>query len=178
MIKSELAKKIYAAAYLTGDFLLRSGQRSTEYFDKFMFNSDPKILAEIAEGMSELIPQETDVIAGLEMGAIPVVTALSIETGRKCAFVRKTAKEYGTCKLAEGMAIDGKKVCVIEDVVTTGGQQLASVKELRARGAEIDTVLCVILRNEAAHEAFTAEGLTLVPLFTMDYIKKETAKLS
>lgn len=176
MTKSELAKKIYGAAYLTGDFLLRSGQRSNEYFDKYMFNSDPKILSEIAKLMKGLIPDGTELLAGLELGAVPVATALSLETGVECVFVRKKAKEYGTCKLAEGPDVAGKKVLVIEDVVTTGGQQIESARELRQRGAKVDTVLCVILRNPDAVKAFETENLTLIPAFTMEYIKEQTSK--
>jgi len=177
MTKSELAVKIYGAAHLTGDFLLRSGQRSNEYFDKFMINADPALLAEVAALMEGLIPGETEVLAGLELGAIPVATALSITTGVKCAFIRKKAKEYGTCKLAEGTDVSGKRVCVIEDVVTTGGQQIESVRELRKLGAKVDTVLCVILRNEDARKAFEAEGLKLVPAFTMEYIKEQAGSI-
>jgi len=172
MEKKKLAKKIYKAAHLTGEFTLRSGQISNEYFDKFLFNADPVLLEAIAEKMAGLIPAETEVLAGLELGAIPAATLLSQQTGLKCAFVRKKAKEYGTMKLAEGADVRGKNVCVIEDVVTTGGQQIESARELRKLGAKVDTVLCVILRNEAAREAFAVEGLTLKPLFTMEYIKK------
>lgn len=117
------------------------------------------------------IPQDTEVLAGLEMGGIPVVTALSIVSGVKAAFVRKKAKEYGTCKLAEGADVNGKKVCIVEDVVTTGGQIIESVKELRNRGAIIDTVLCVIQRSQEATKILEAEGLHLKPAFTMEYIK-------
>ena len=173
MNKSETAKKIYGAAHITGEFTLRSGQVSNEYFDKYLFESQPELLKEIAEEMAALIPAGTEVIAGLEMGGIPVVTALSMKSGMKAAYVRKNAKEYGTCKLAEGADINGKNVCVIEDVVTTGGQIIESVKELRKRGAKVDTVLCVILRDERALAILAAEGLELKPAFTMEYIKAQ-----
>lgn len=172
MTKEEIAVKIYEKAHITGEFLLRSGQTSNEYFDKYLFEAEPELLLAIANEMKPLIPDGTEVIAGLEMGGIPVVTALSFVSGKKAAFVRKKAKQYGTCRLAEGADIKGKKVCVIEDVVTTGGQIIESVKELRERGAEIDTVLCVILRNEKAHEILGEAGLKLVPAFTMEFIKK------
>jgi len=89
------------------------------------------------------------------------------------AFVRKKAKEYGTCKLAEGADVKGKKVCIIEDVVTTGGAIIDGVRELRARGAIVDTVICVILRNEKAHEILGEHDLKLIPAFTMEYIKEQ-----
>jgi len=152
---------------------LRSGQVSHEYFDKYLFEADPDLLMAIAETIKPLIPPETEVLAGLEMGGIPVVTALSISSGMKTAFVRKKAKEYGTCKLAEGSNIDGKRVCIVEDVVTTGGQIIESAKELRARGAIVDTVLCVILRDAKAVKLLADANLTLLPAFTIDYIKEQ-----
>ncbi len=172
-MKNELALRIYEAAHLIGEFYLRSGMVSSEYFDKYLFESDSKLLIEIAREMEKLIPDETEVIAGLEMGGIPLVTALSILTNKKAVYVRKKAKEYGTCKIAEGVSIAGKKVCVIEDIVTTGGQIVKSVDELRKRGADIDTVLCVIQRNEEASETLRKKRLELKPLFTMKYIESQ-----
>jgi len=174
MDKKEIGKWIYNVAHITGEFKLRSGQISNEYFDKYLFEAEPELLIEIVKIMKSLIPLGTEIIAGLEMGGIPVVTALSIESGVKSAFVRKKAKEYGTCKLAEGTDIKNKKVCIIEDVVTTGGQIIESVRELRERGAKVDTVLCVILRDEKAIEILANEGLRIIPAFTMDYIKEQT----
>lgn len=173
MDKKEVAKRIYNVSHITGEFKLRSGQISNEYFDKYLFEAEPDLLVEIAKLMKPLIPSGTEIIAGLEMGGIPVVTALSIESGLKSAFVRKKAKEYGTCKLAEGIDVNNKNVCVIEDVVTTGGQIIESVKELRQRGARIDTVLCVILRDERAIKILADEGLKIIPAFTMEYIKEQ-----
>ena len=100
--------------------------------------------------MKGLIPEDAEIIAGLEMGGIPVVTALSIVSNKEAVFVRKHAKEYGTCKLAEGPNIAGKKVCIVEDVVTTGGQIILSAHELRKQGAIVENVICVIQRNDEA----------------------------
>jgi len=172
MDRGEVARKIYESAHITGEFTLRSGQVSNEYFDKYLFEAQPELLCDIAREMAALIPENTQALAGLEMGGIPVATVLSVQTGLPCAFVRKKAKEYGTCKLAEGADINGKRVCVIEDVVTTGGQIIESVKELRSRGAVIDTVICVILRNSNAVDILKNEGLTLKAAFTMEYLKE------
>lgn len=171
MGKEQVAKDIYAAAHLTGRFLLRSGQISNEYFDKFLFEADPKLLGDVAKEMAPLIPPGTQVLAGLEMGGIPVATALALESGIPAAFVRKRAKEYGTCKLAEGADISGKRVCIVEDIVTTGGQILESATQLRQRGAIVENVLCVILRNAEAVDILEAGSLNLTFAFTMDYIK-------
>jgi len=166
MTKKELSQKIYDIAHLTGQFKLRSGQTSTEYFDKYRFEAEPVLLKEIARQMAPLIPVGTELLAGLEMGGIPIATALSLETGLPCVFVRKQAKDYGTCQLAEGREIKNKKVCVIEDVVTTGGQVVISTQDLRNLGAVISDVLCVIHRGPVFPEPkLTEVGLKLTPLF-------------
>ena len=172
MDRTELAKSIYDASHLTGRFLLRSGQYSSEYFDKYLFEAAPALLREIARHMEALIPAGSEVLAGLEMGGIPVATALSLNTGLRACFVRKKAKEYGTCKLAEGAAVEGKMLCIVEDVVTTGGAILDAVRELRKAGADVEHVICVIERDRKGRENLKAEGLELIPLFTMEELKE------
>jgi orotate phosphoribosyltransferase len=116
--------------------------------------------------MAPLIPAGTEILAGLEMGGIPIATALSLETGIPVAFIRKEAKEYGTCQFAEGLSLKGKHVCIIEDVVTTGGQVVLSTADIRSLGAKVDQVLCVIHRGPQFPEPkLTEVGLTLTPLF-------------
>jgi orotate phosphoribosyltransferase len=159
--RADLARRIHTAAHLTGTFTLRSGRVSTEYFDKYQFESDPVLLADIAEAMAELVPPGTEVLAGLELGGVPVVTALARVTGLPAAFVRKKAKEYGTARFAEGASVDGRRVLVVEDVVTSGGQVVLSTADLRGIGAEITDVVCVIDRSEGGSEALAAEGLRL-----------------
>ena len=166
MTHQELANRIYEVSHLKGDFLLRSGQRSMEYFEKYRFESDPRILKEIAEQMKPLVPAGTEVLAALEMGGIPIGTALSLATGIPCVFVRKTAKEYGTCQFAEGLEIQNKKICIVEDVITSGGQVLLSSADLKNLGANIEHVMCVIQRGGEAAEAKLKEaGLQLHSLF-------------
>lgn len=170
MKKTELAQKIYEVAHITGEFKLRSGQTSHEYFDKYRFEARPELLKEIAEQMKPMIPPGTQALAGLEMGGIPIATALSLATGIPCVFVRKEAKEYGTCQFAEGLDPKGLKLCVIEDVITTGGQVVISTNDLRSMGAEVKDVLCVIHRG-GGEENLKAAGLELKPLFTMQDLK-------
>ena len=107
-----------------------------------------------------------DALAGLETGGIPVAVLLAQHTGLPSLFVRKKAKDYGTCKLAEGGELKGRKIIIVEDVVTSGGQVLLSAKDLRALGAEIIGVVCVIDREQGGREALAKEGLELRPLFT------------
>jgi orotate phosphoribosyltransferase len=171
MDRAVLAKKIYQASYLTGRFILRSGQVSQEYFDKYRFESDPYILREIAKQMLPLILPGTQVLAGLELGGVPLATALSLESGLPVVFVRKQAKSYGTCQLAEGLGdLNGKKLLLIEDVITTGGQVIQSANELRKLGANILGVLCVILRGTG--DELQAQDLSLQSLFTMSELKQ------
>jgi orotate phosphoribosyltransferase len=172
MNRNELANEIYVASHISGFFKLRSGKFSREYFDKYLFESDPRLLKEIAKNMSKLIPTNTDMLAGLEMGGIPVATALSLLSGIPVIFVRKKAKEYGTGKLAEGIEVGNKEVCIIEDVVTTGGQILLSNADLKQLGAKTKTVLCVIERGNRCRDFLKKEGLELLPLFTMDELEK------
>ncbi len=172
MNREELAIKIFDTAHLTGEFLLRSGKISNEYFDKYRFESDPKLLDAIGDHLMKLIPEGTEVLAGLEMGGIPLATVLSLKTGIPAVFVRKEAKKYGTCKVAEGLDFSGKKVCIVEDVVTTGGQIILSAKDIRDNGAEASSVLCVIVREEKAFANLAEAGLDLLPLFSMAEIKE------
>ena len=161
-----LADTINAVSRLTGTFTLRSGQIATEYFDKYRFEAQPDLLAQIAAALAPMVPEGTEVLAGLEMGGIPIATALSLHTGIPAAFVRKRAKEYGTARLAEGADIEGKVVTVVEDVITTGGQVVISTNDLRERGAIVQHVLCVIDRSPDGGAALTAEGLTMHALLT------------
>lgn len=170
MNRQELSRGIFESSYLRGSFKLRSGQTSSEYFDKYRFESDPKLLKAIAEQMAPLVPKGTEILAGLEMGGIPVATALSLVTGLPTLFVRKKAKDYGTCQFAEGRDYKGKKLLIIEDVVTTGGQVLLSTEDLRKSGAIVEDVLCVIHRGTG--NPLAQAKLNLHPLFTMEELKR------
>jgi len=112
-----------------------------------------------------LIPAGTDVLAGLELGGIPVATVLSLVTGLPASFVRKQAKAYGTAKLAEGGDIAGRRVLIVEDVITTGGQVILSTQQLREGGATVEHVLCVIDRTGGDHLALNDAGLAVHALF-------------
>src|SRR5690242_18159413 len=167
MDRPELAARIFAAAHLTGTFTLRSGVVSNEYFDKYRFESDPILLRAIAEALAPLVPEGTDALAGLELGGVPLATALSQVTGLPACFVRKEAKTYGTCQLAEGVDVDGARLTVVEDVVTSGGQVVISCGDLRDRGAVVEHALCVIDRESGGVAALANLGVELRPLFTM-----------
>lgn len=167
---SELGKALVDRCALKGDFLLRSGTRSARYFDKYQFEADPGLLAEVSRQLAPLVPVHTEVLAGLETGGIPLAVALGQRTQHPLVFVRKEAKEYGTARLAEGAEIAGRRLLVIEDVVTTGGQIARSVVELRKLGAVVDEALCVIDRSGGPVPELDRVGVTLTSLFAAEVI--------
>ena len=162
-----IAQRIAAASKLTGEFVLRSGEVSNTYFDKYLFESDPVLLGTLAERLAALVPPDTDIVAGLEMGGIPVVTALSQVTGIPAAFIRKAPKGYGTQKYAEGPRLTGKNVVLVEDVVSSGGAILNSLAMLNADGIMPTLALYVIDRESGGRAALQRRGVELKPLFTM-----------
>jgi len=166
MPRAELGERLRTAARLEGHFTLRSGRAASTYFDKYRFEADPVLLAAVAAHLVPFVPADTEVLAGLELGGVPVATALSLATGVPAAFVRKQAKEYGTARLAEGADIDGRRVVVVEDVVTSGGQVVRSTAALRAIGADIAVALSVVDRGQGGPEVLAADGLELRALFT------------
>ena len=166
MDKVRLFEEIQKVSLLEGHFLLRSGQHSTEYFNKYLFESSPVLLKAIVKHLKTLIPPDAEILAGLEMGGIPLAVALSLSTELPVVFVRKKAKEYGTRKITEGCSIQNKKVCIVEDVITTGGQVMKSAQSMREEGALIENVICVIHRGgNDSLEKLQEANLKLHPLF-------------
>lgn len=170
MNRALLADAIVARSHLTGQFLLRSGQTSTEYFDKYLFESDPALLRAICEHLAEQLPEGVEVLAGLELGGVPLATVLGQITGLPVYFVRKEQKKYGTCRLAEGGELEGRRLLVVEAVVSSGGQIVLSVADLRRLGAVVDAAVCVIDREMGGPQALDGEGVALISLFTMSQL--------
>ncbi|MFC8599876.1 orotate phosphoribosyltransferase [Isoptericola sp. NPDC057191] len=162
----DLARDVDRACRLTGTFTLRSGQMASEYFDKYLFESDPALLARVAAQLMPLVPADTDLLGGLELGGVPLVTVLSSLTGHPALFVRKEAKRYGTAKLAEGPAVAGRRVTLVEDVVTTGGAVRDATLALRAEGAVVETVVCAIDRSPAGTSPLADLGVELRAVLT------------
>ena len=167
MDRIDLASRIYATAHLTGEFTLRSGVVSEHYFDKYRFEADPQLLADIVTAMTKLVPPDVDALAGLELGGVPLVTLLSQQTRLPARFVRKQAKTYGTCQLAEGGDIAGLRVLIVEDVVTSAGAVLDAISELRQLDAHIVGAICVIDREAGGAANLEKVGVSLSPLFRM-----------
>ncbi len=166
MNKLVLASKVQYVSALTGKFLLRSGDTSTQYFDKYRFESPPGLLIEVVLGLKGLLPNSFDKFAGLELGGVPLATVLSLETGKRCLFVRKKAKEYGTCNIIEGGFKSGEEVIIIEDVVTSGGAVLEAIDNLRKADLIVEHVVCVIDRESKGRAAIESKQCSFKALFT------------
>ena len=162
-----LAARVFSTSYLTGSFVLRSGRTADHYFDKYRFESDPVLLDEIVDALAPLVPAGAEGLAGLELGGVPLATMLSAKTGLPAYFVRKEPKKYGTEKVCEGGDIEGRRLLIIEDVVTTGGQIVLSAQDLRSEGAVVQHALCVIDREGGGADVVGSEGIALAALFTM-----------
>jgi orotate phosphoribosyltransferase len=156
-------------AYLEGDFVLRSGRRSQYYLDKYRFETQPDLLSAIAERIAAKVAEvEPDAVrlAGPELGAVPVVTAASLESGLPFVIVRKAAKDYGTAKRLEGSFEPGECVCLVEDVVTSGGAAVDSVEALREAGLQCRNAVCIVDREEGGIDALARLAVRMWPLFT------------
>lgn len=161
-----LATDIDACCRLTGEFTLRSGQVASEYFDKYLFEAQPALLARVADRMVDLVPEDADLLGGLELGGVPLATALSARTGLPALFVRKQAKHYGTAKLAEGPGFTGRRVVLVEDVITTGGAVRDAVRALRDGGALVEVVVCAIDRSPEGSDPLDDVGLEVRAVLT------------
>ena len=147
---SDLAPRIREAALLEGDFVLSSGERSSFYVDKYLFSTEPDLLRDVAAALAEQIPDGVERLAGVELGAVPLVVATSLATGLPYVIVRKSAKEYGSSagENTEGRLNAGESVVLVEDVVTTGTQAVRAAGHLRDAGVEVVSIVAVLDRRE------------------------------
>ena len=166
MDKAELARRIKEVAYLEGDFLLRSGRRSKYYLDKYLFETQPEILAELGKRLGERADADIDRIAGAELGAVSLAAAASMASGKPYVIVRNKKKDYGTSKPIEGLLKKGEAVLLVEDVVTSGGQLLEAAKTLEEAGARVERIVAVIDRGEGGRENIEAAGYSFESILT------------
>jgi orotate phosphoribosyltransferase len=167
MTDAELARRLRERAYLEGDFVLRSGRRSRYYLDKYRFETEPELLGELGRriGDAAIAAGRPDRLAGPELGAVALAASASLASGLPFLIVRKATKEYGTEKLLEGEWEAGEEVCLVEDVVTSGGAAIAAVQALRDAGLECRRAVCVVDREEGGSEALAAAGVAVTALF-------------
>lgn len=166
MTREEVTKRIAEVSLLTGEFTLRSGKKSHYYLDKYLFSTQPDILHALGEMFSEHVTDDVTVLAGAELGGIPLVTATAMASGVPCIFIRNQKKEYGTAKQLEGKLKEGDKVMLVEDVCTTGGQILEAAKVIESLGATVVKIVGTIDREEGARENIEGAGYVFEALFT------------
>lgn len=167
MAKEKLVQLLKeSGAVKFGKFVLSSGISSNYYIDIKQASTNPTILKEIAKEMSKFA-ENYDLVAGLELGAVPLIVALSLETGIPFVIIRKEEKEHGTGKMIEGESVENKKVLLVEDVTTTGASVLKAINVLRKNGAILDKVVSVVDRESGAREKIEREGLKLISLISV-----------
>jgi len=166
--REDLGAALREHAYLEGEFVLRSGRRSNYYLDKYRFETRPELLAALGEHIAATAAEhEPDAVrlAGPELGAVALAAAASMSSGLPFLIVRKGAKEYGTANRLEGAFEPGERVCLVEDVVTSGGAAVEALDALREAGLECRIAVCVLDREEGGADALARRGARLVPLF-------------
>ena len=166
MDRTQLAQRVKEAAYLEGDFTLRSGRKSKYYLDKYLFETQPDILKALGDMFAKYAAESTTLIAGAELGGIALAAAASMAAGKPFVIIRNTKKDYGTKKPYEGRLSDGDSVLLVEDIATTGGQVLEAAKFIKGIGANVERIVCVIDRQEGARENIEEAGFTFDALFT------------
>ncbi len=175
--EAELLALIRARSLRFGKFTLASGRESDLYINLMPTMMDPRGARLCAEAFLARVPAATDYVGGLEMGAVPVISALAALSdleGRpvRTFFVRKSAKDHGTREVVEGLAtgesLAGMRVLVVDDVATTGGSVLKAVEAARSVGAEVTDALVIIDRQEGGAEALAAAGVRLASVFVGD----------
>jgi len=174
--RDDLRRALVEAAYLEGDFVLRSGKRSRYYLDKYRFETRPDLLGPLGERIAAAVREHApDAVrlAAPELGAVALAAAASLASGLPFLIVRKEAKEYGTARRLEGPFEPGERVCVVEDVVTTGGALLESVAALREAGLVVDTAVCVVDREEGGADALARRAVRLRPLYRAGELREE-----
>ena len=175
MNEQELIKMLVERAYLEGDFLLRSGRRSRYYLDKYRFETVPELLEALGERIAAAVKEhEPDAvrIAAPELGAVALAAAGSLASRLPFLIVRKEAKGYGTSNKLEGICESGELVCLVEDVVTSGGAALQAVEAVREAGLVCRTAVCVVDREEGGSDELARHGVRLWPLFRASDLQK------
>ena len=163
-----LADAIRDAALLEGDFVLRSGRRSSYYLDKYRFGTRPDLLRPLGKAIADAVREHEPAavrLAAPELGAVTLATAAALELELPFVIVRNEAKEYGTANRIEGAYEHGDCVCLVEDVVTSGGAAIEAVEALRAAGLRVSNAICVVDREEGGVDELARHAVRLRPLF-------------
>jgi orotate phosphoribosyltransferase len=174
-----LAEALGDAALLEGDFVLRSGRHSSWYLDKYRFGTRPDLLRSLGSAIAAAVGEHEPAAARLaapELGAVPLAAAASLAGELPFVIVRGTAKEHGTANRIEGVFEAGERVCLVEDVVTSGGAAIEAVEALREAGLVVSTAVCVVDREEGGVDALARAAVRLWPLFRASELRRSAAK--
>lgn len=166
MERTELAKRIRDAAYLEGEFTLRSGRKSNYYLDKYLFETQPDILRALGEMFATHVAASTTLIAGAELGGVALAAATALASEKPFVIIRNTRKDYGTSKPYEGKLSSADSVLLVEDIATTGGQVLEAATLITHIGGRVERIVAVIDRQEGARENIEKAGFLFESLFT------------
>lgn len=166
MTRDQLARRIAEVSLLRGEFTLRSGRKSNYYLDKYLFETQPDVLAELGKMFAERLTPAVQRIAGAELGAVALAAATAMASGKPFVIIRNQKKDYGTSKLVEGKLEPGETVMIVEDVLTTGGQVIEAAKTLKDAGAKVEKIVAVIDRLEGARANIESAGYVYESLFT------------
>jgi orotate phosphoribosyltransferase len=167
-VTDELGLRLRERALLEGDFVLRSGRRSSYYLDKYRFETVPDLLGPLGERLAAAVREfepSTVRLAAPAVGAVALAASASLASGLPFLIVRDSAKEYGTGNRLEGAYEAGELVCLIEDVVTSGGALAEAVAAVREAGLEVRNAVCVVDREEGGADALARIGVRLRPLY-------------
>ncbi len=178
MTRDELARALREAAYLEGDFVLRSGRRSRYYLDKYRFETTPDLLRPLGDAIAAAVAEhdpEATRLAGPELGAVALAAAASLAGGLPFLIVRKEAKGYGTSNRLEGVFEAGECVCLVEDVITSGGAAIEAVQALREAGLRVSNAVCVVDREEGGADELARHAVRLRPLYRASQLVDATS---
>jgi orotate phosphoribosyltransferase len=168
MSDAELGNALAAAAYLEGDFVLRSGKRSRYYLDKYRFETRPDLLSALGERIAATVREhepEAARLAAPVLGGVVLAASASLVSGLPFLMIRDAAKEYGTANRIEGPFEPGETVCLVEDIVTSGGALIEAIEAVRGAGLVVRTAVCVVDREEGGADALARHAVRLRPLF-------------
>ncbi|MFB7950058.1 orotate phosphoribosyltransferase [Kitasatospora phosalacinea] len=161
-----LAARLAETACVSAPFKLSDGTHLSTYFDEFRLASDPALLRDTARALAHLVPTSAQALAGIELGGIPLVVALSAATGLPAVFVRRLPKLYGSHRQIEGADITGLRTVLVDDVVRSGSQLLTMARTLRMAGSPVTDAMCVLERPLGGRAVLAEHRVTLRSLLT------------
>ncbi len=167
VVRERTWARLARAAFLQGEFVLSSGRRSQFYIDKYLFETQPDLLRDVARLLANALPSDTTRLAGPALGGVPLATAVALETGLPFVIIRPEAKDHGTGRTIEGRIDPGDRVVVLEDIVTTGAQAVRAARVVEAAGGRVLLILAVVDRHEGGRQGVETAGYRYSALYDL-----------